>query len=99
MPGKIRCWELCLSQDRFFNDDKNDENIIFSELRFESIFVTGALQGSSWGVQRRSVTLIAEKQRHWMSMPGLKVILLHWYFGALLVVRNSCFLRKSELGL
>ena len=85
-------------QHRFLNDVKNDENVIFSEFKFESIFVTGALQGSSWRVQRRSGTLIAEKQRHWISMPGLKVILLHWYFGALLVVRNSCFLRKSELG-
>ena len=43
-------------QHRFLNDVKNDENVIFSEFKFESIFVTGALQGCSWRVQRHSVT-------------------------------------------
>ena len=59
----------------------SDENVIFSEIKFEAIFVTGALQRSSWRVQRRSGTLIAEKQRHWNDMPGLKVILLQRVFG------------------
>ena len=81
MSGKILCWEIWSNQDRFFYHDKNDENIIFLELKFEFIFVTGALQGSSWRLQRRSVTLIAEKQRHWNDMPGLKVILLQRVFG------------------
>ena len=73
--------KLGSSQPRFFNDEKNDENVIVLEFKFESIFVTGALQGSSWRVQRRSVTLIAEKQRHWNDMPGLKVILLQRVLG------------------